>query len=128
MRRSAVIALGGTLALGACGGGSTTNITVVSPSSTARGPSRHLRIPSGSMEPTLSIGQEVEVTPLTGQPKVDDIVIFHPPNDAQQGLCGVPRMGRGTRQACAEPERAQSSFVFIKRVVAGPGDELFISE
>ena len=62
------------------------------------------RIPSGSMEPTLSIGQRVLVDRIGmhfGDPHVGEIAVFHPPRDAQQGLCGVPRMGRGTRQACA---------------------------
>jgi len=89
------------------------------------------RIPSGSMEPTLSIGQRVLVDRIGmhfGDPHVGEIAVFHPPRDAQQGLCAVPRMGRGTRQACAEPEHAKAGVNFIKRIVAGPGDELYISE
>ena len=89
------------------------------------------RIPSGSMEPTLSIGQRVLVDRIGmhfGDPHVGEIAVFHPPRDAQQGLCGVPHMGRGTRQACAEPEHSKAGVNFIKRIVAGPGDEIYISE
>jgi signal peptidase I len=89
------------------------------------------RIPSGSMEPTLAIGQRVLVNRIgmhLGDPHVGEIAVFHPPKDAQQGLCGASRMGRGTGQACASPEAAASGTNFIKRIVGGPGDEIYIRE
>ena len=62
------------------------------------------RIPSGSMEPTLSIGQRVLVNRLGmdfGNPSVGQIVVFHPPEGAESERCGKidgPRRSvRGSR-------------------------------
>ncbi len=90
------------------------------------------RIPSGSMEPTLSIGQRVLVnrigTDFSG-PHVGEIAVFHPPRDAQQEICGPsPHVVKLGGAACSEPEPAKSSVNFIKRIVAGPGDEIYIKE
>src|ERR1039458_1422329 len=85
------------------------------------------KVPSGSMEPTLSIGTRVVV--IAEQPKVDDIVVFHPPEGAQQEQCGpTPHTVKLGGAACAEPVPQQSSIKFIKRIVAGPGDEIYIKE
>jgi signal peptidase I len=84
------------------------------------------RIPSGSMEPTLSIGQRVLVNRLGmdfGNPSVGQIVVFHPPEGAESERCGKT-MAPG--EACAKPVEKKSSVNFIKRVVAGPGDEIYI--
>ena len=79
------------------------------------------------MEPTLSIGTRVVV--IAEQPKVDDIVVFHPPEGAQQEQCGpTPHTVKLGGAACAEPVPQQSSIKFIKRIVAGPGDEIYIKE
>jgi signal peptidase I len=92
------------------------------------------RIPSGSMEPTLSIGQRVLVNRIGmdfGEPHVGEIAVFHPPRDAELQACGpVPhRIKEGpAAAACAEPEPIKSSVNFIKRVVGGPGDEIYIRE
>jgi signal peptidase I len=90
------------------------------------------RIPSGSMEPTLKVGQRVLVDRVGmhfGGPKVGQIVVFHPPKDAEQQVCGpAPHMVTPGRAACATPEPQESSTNFIKRVVAGPGDTLYIKE
>jgi signal peptidase I len=90
------------------------------------------RIPSGSMEPTLAIGQRVLVNRigmLFSDPHVGEIAVFHPPKDAQQQICGpIPHMIKVGGAACSEPEPQDSSVNFIKRIVGGPGDEIYIRE
>lgn len=90
------------------------------------------RIPSGSMEPTLKVGQRVLVNRIGmdfKEPHVGEIVVFHPPKDAEQQICGpAPHMVRPGGAACAAPEPQGSSVNFIKRIVAGPGDTLYINE
>jgi signal peptidase I len=91
------------------------------------------RIPSGSMEPTLSIGQRVLVNRIGmdfSDPHVGEIAVFHPPEGAEQEECGPsPHVIRLGTAACSEPVPKQDSGVnFIKRVVAGPGDEIYIKE
>ncbi|HEX5309839.1 MAG TPA: signal peptidase I [Solirubrobacteraceae bacterium] len=90
------------------------------------------RIPSGSMEPTLKIGQRVLVDRIgmhLGGPKVGDIMVFHPPKGAEQQVCGpAPHMVTPGGSACDSPEPEESTTNFIKRVVAGPGDTLYIKE
>jgi signal peptidase I len=90
------------------------------------------RIPSGSMEPTLSIGQRVLVNRIGtdfSSPHVGEIAVFHPPRDAQQEICGPsPHVVKLGGAACSEPELQKSGVNFIKRVVAGPGDEIYIKE
>ena len=51
------------------------------------------RIPSGSMEPTLHVGDRVLVNRFSHRigatPKVGQIVVFHPPSGADaSGRCG----------------------------------------
>ena len=86
------------------------------------------RIPSGSMEPTLTIGQRVLTNRLVNHPSIGDIVVFHPPAgaDPQPPTCGNPNQGTGHSQPCDTPTPAESSQTFIKRVVGGPGDTLRI--
>ncbi len=90
------------------------------------------RIPSASMEPTLTIGQRVLVNRIGmrfGEPHVGEIAVFHPPKEAEQEMCGpTPHMVTPGGAACAEPEPEEASVNFIKRVVAGPGDTIFIRE
>jgi signal peptidase I len=90
------------------------------------------RIPSGSMEPTLSIGQRVLVNRIGmrfSEPHVGEIAVFHPPRDATQQVCGPsPHQVTVGGAACSEPEPENSSTNFIKRIVAGPGDVISISE
>jgi signal peptidase I len=86
------------------------------------------RIPSGSMEPTLTIGQRVLANRLTTHPSVGDIVVFHPPAGADPAVpqCGNPSQGGSGGQACDQGTPQQSSQTFIKRVVGGPGDTISI--
>jgi signal peptidase I len=86
------------------------------------------RIPSGSMIPTLSIGQRVLTNRLINHPSLGDVVVFHPPAgaDPSQPVCGNPNQGAQHQQACGTPTPAESSQTFIKRVVGVPGDRIQI--
>ena len=92
------------------------------------------RIPSGSMEPTLDIGQRVLVNRIGmrfGDPSVGDIVVFHPPqgaDDPSAPRCGVATEGLGSSRACSTPTPERSSQTFIKRVVAVGGDRIQIHD
>ena len=81
------------------------------------------KIPSGSMEPTLTEGQRVLVDRAFDSPHVGQIVVFHPPAGADSEQCGRPHP---TSTACDWPDSTQSSQTFIKRIVAGPGDVITI--
>jgi signal peptidase I len=88
------------------------------------------RIPSGSMEPTLAIGQRVLVNRIGmdfSDPHVGEIAVFHPPEGAEHEQCGLAKRVPGA--ACSLPvPRENNGTNFIKRVVAGPGDEIYIHE
>lgn len=86
------------------------------------------RIPSGSMIPTLSIGQRILVNRLDTTPSLGEIVVFHPPTGATtpDGTCGDPNQGGGRPQACDKDVPVESSETFVKRVVGLPGDHLQI--
>ena len=88
------------------------------------------RIPSGSMEPTLDIGQRVLVDRLThrlgSDPSVGDVIVFHPPIGADAERCGDPHAGGGTRTPCDRPVAQSDTQNFIKRVVAVGGDKIAI--
>jgi signal peptidase I len=90
------------------------------------------RIPSGSMEPTLAIGQRVLVNRIGmdfGEPHVGEIAVFHPPEGAEQEECGpIPHVIKLGGAACSAPVPKEASVNFIKRVVAGPGDEIYVKE
>ena len=98
------------------------------------------RIPSGSMEPTLKIGQRIladRIGMSISGPHVGEIVVFHPPKGADQEnesegetICGTTgrAVNSGHGPACSEPVTHEASVTFIKRVVAGPGEWLYIKE
>jgi signal peptidase I len=90
------------------------------------------RIPSGSMEPTLQVGQRILVDRIGmhfGSPHVGEIMVFHPPANYDQ--CADPNQGENTAgeikpQACDQVQSKESSVTFVKRVVGLPGDHLRI--
>jgi signal peptidase I len=94
------------------------------------------RIPSGSMEPTLAVGERVIVNRLGSRfsgPDVGDIVVFHPPRGADVNACGEAGQGpfyQGPKSGtpCSRPTAARSTQNFIKRVVAGPGDRIAVRD
>ena len=87
------------------------------------------QIPSESMEPTLDVGQRVLVNRFLyhfTDPSVGDIIVFHPPEGADEiagGECAEPPP---PGEACDTPAPKESSENFIKRLVAGPGDTVRI--
>jgi signal peptidase I len=87
------------------------------------------RIPSESMVPTLEIGQRVLVNRIGmrfSDPDVGDVVVFHPPAGAEQEpSCGATKPDD---QVCVQPTRGTAEVNFIKRIVAGPGDELRVED
>jgi signal peptidase I len=83
------------------------------------------RVPSQSMEPTLLLGSSVIIK--AGPPAIGSIVVFHPPVGAEVEQCGVAGQGRRTSTPCSQgPPQENTRIRFIKRVVAGPGDEIYI--
>jgi signal peptidase I len=90
------------------------------------------RIPSGSMEPTLIDGQRVLANRIAmdfSGPHVGGIYVFHPPEVAKEEKCGpTPHMVKVGGAACSQPVPRNSSENFIKRAVAGPGDEIYVAE
>jgi signal peptidase I len=90
------------------------------------------KIPSGSMEPTLAIGQRVLVDRIGthfSDPHVGEIAVFHPPEGAKQEQCGpVPHTVKLGGAACTQPIPKEAGENFIKRVVGGPGDVISIHE
>jgi signal peptidase I len=87
------------------------------------------QIPSGSMIPTLEVGQRVLVQRVSyhfSDPEIGDIVVFHPPLGADTAeKCGVQKP---PDEACPEPVDEPDETNFIKRVVATPGDTLKIED
>jgi signal peptidase I len=84
------------------------------------------RIPSESMVPTLSVSQRVLVDRVSyrfGTPERGDIVVFKPPQGADNDACGIQH---SDRSACPRPTPERSDTNFIKRVVAIGGDRLKI--
>jgi signal peptidase I len=54
--------------------------------------------------------------------------VFHPPAGARpkDPVCGISDQGSGSSQPCGVPVVQESSAIFVKRVVAGPGDTVSI--
>ena len=89
------------------------------------------RIPSGSMEPTLDVGQRVLVNRLShrlgSNPAVGDVITFHPPAGADElpPRCGA---ARADNQPCPRPTPNRSDQTFIKRVVGVGGDRIAVRD
>src|SRR5438270_5449868 len=78
------------------------------------------RIPSGSMEPTLHVGQRVLVNRIGmdfSDPHVGEIAVFHPPKGAEQEECGPnPHVVKLNGEACSMPvPKEDGGTNFIKR-------------
>lgn len=87
-------------------------------------PQTSYRTTSQGMMPTLHVGQVVvsdNATLRAHPPGLGAIVVFHPPAGAAPPnlRCGAPHEGAGSPRPCGIPTAAESSEVFIKRVV-GP--------
>ena len=90
-------------------------------------------IPSGSMLPTLHLGQRILVDRVGthfGSPQVGDVYVFHPPASE---TCANPREGQNgdgqdARRACDVVQAQESGQTYVKRVVGGPGDHLSIRD
>lgn len=83
------------------------------------------RVPSGSMEPTFHLGTKVVVERAT--PAVGDVVVVHPPRDYVTEECGpTPHVVKPGEAACDTPISEQSRVETIKRIVAGPGDAIYV--
>ncbi len=85
-------------------------------------------MPSESMEPAFSAGEVVTVdldAYDSATPAIGDAVVFHPPRGVETEKCGVPAQ---PKKPCRMPTPKLSSQVFLKRVVATPGDRLSIRQ
>lgn len=89
---------------------------------------RPFQIPSGSMEPTLDVGERIIANRLSykiGEPSIGDIVVFHPPAGIDTESCGVEK---SISEPCPMPTADRSGKYYVKRIVAGPGDTLSIKD
>jgi signal peptidase I len=90
---------------------------------------RQLEVPSTTMRPTLAPGATVLAdydAYDSAAPRLDDIVVFHPPlvvttSDGEH-VCGdrVQRAGR----MCSKAKGGQARELYLKRIVGLPGDRL----
>jgi signal peptidase I len=104
-------------------------VVVVVVSELNRAPNPVYRVTSGSMEPALVPGQVVHVDTsayASRMPQVGDIVAFHAPAGAT-GVIPVCGMSYIATEACPQSTPAESKQIFIKRVVAAPGDTIAVA-
>jgi signal peptidase I len=81
---------------------------------------KRYRVPSESMQPTITLGEIVNLN-AGADPEVGAVVVFHPPTGAATTECGVQPVAG---QSCAKPTADRDAVLFIKRIVAGPGDRV----
>jgi signal peptidase I len=103
------------------------------------------QIPSGSMEPTLDVGQRVLVNRLShhlgSDPSVGDVVVFHPPRGADGQNSGLDVPGDEPAGECGDQNNIEEGRPctrsvggewtdenYIKRVVGGPGDRISVRD
>jgi signal peptidase I len=89
------------------------------------------KIPSASMEPTLTIGQRVLVDRIGNDffgPSVGDIIVFHPPVGASEGGDGECGAKQKFGEMCPRPILKEASVNYIKRVVAVGGDTISLHD
>jgi len=92
---------------------------------------RHLkreRVPSESMAPAIKLRQVVTMDTSAYDehpPAIGDIVAFHAPAGVDAG--GGCARELSNRQMCARGVPRPSGVLYIKRVVAGPGDRVAIA-
>ncbi len=86
------------------------------------------QIPSGSMLPTLQIGQRILVDRIASSPHIGDIIVFHPPKNYAAGCADSAEgeQGGAGAEPCGVAQREPSSETFVKRVVGLPGDRISI--
>lgn len=86
-----------------------------------------LRVRSEAMEPTLQLGDTVVVHERTLM--VGAIVAYHPPEGAGFRKCGPrPHFVTPGGAACDAPVPEETPIKLISRVVAGPGNEIYIRQ
>jgi signal peptidase I len=86
-----------------------------------------LRAPSASMAPALPLRSIFTVDYDAYQdtaPRLGDIIVFHPPAGVEQdkGCAEPPPKG----SMCARAVARTSHALFVKRIVAGPGDRVAV--
>jgi signal peptidase I len=78
------------------------------------------------MSPTYNVGDNIRVDVdaySSATPSRGDVIVFHPPRGADPAvdLCGAPSEP-ADGHPCGRPTRGRSTSIFIKRIVAVPGD------
>lgn len=77
------------------------------------------------MEPTLPLGARVVIK--EGRPAVGAIAVYHPPEGFAAEQCGPkPHIVKPGGAACDASIPKASKIKLIKRIVAGPGDEIYV--
>ena len=117
------------LVCGCAGAKGTARTVILTTGNSDRGVqlSPRFRVPSGSMEPTLKVGERVQLGPA--RPRVGEIVVFHPPQGAELEQCGSGTRITPGGAACAHATLKDDPEVkFVKRIVAGPGDTITVIE
>jgi len=75
-------------------------------------------IPSNSMVPTLRVGDQLaveKVSTLVRLPQANEVILFRPPPAAR-------------KTSKKKSKTTSNKLVFVKRVVAGPGDEVYVHD
>lgn len=102
-------------------------------SAQAPAPTKVYEVPSNSMAPTIQVGQNILTSLYVDheriRPAVGALVVVHPPRsvdwNSERRVCGVPQaIPRGL--PCPRSRGGRSQELFVKRVVAGPGDTVAV--